>query len=165
MQNEQRALTPQEQRLIDLKIQREELELEDLSMRVENEKARRASIARAHKTQMESLDDANRQIQAQQSLCKHRKGGKNLEGVLNGHDSNYSIWRHTYPWGDVVGICSRCGKEWCKPSAALKKEDLKLYKEKLKEYQEMLSWPTDNEPSGSQCFLIQHSSNLVEATR
>jgi hypothetical protein len=84
MQNEQRPRrTPVHRGAVGLtsRLQARELELEDLSMRVENEK-RAAPQSRAPTRRRWNLWTMhNRKIQAQQSLCKHRKGGKNLEGV------------------------------------------------------------------------------------
>lgn len=143
-----------------LQVESARLQLEDLRMRVENEKSRRASIQRNHEVQQRSLDDANKEILKQQSVCKHRKGGKNKEGIVKGHDSNFAVIQHTYPWGEVVVMCTRCTKEWRKPkrSENLSAEE---YRERMDAYKEALSWPTDNEPSGTQLFLITKNGREV----
>lgn len=143
-----------EERLAAVRLQSAELELENLTYSVEQQRAKREQIARTHKLQMEQLDDHNRNIIAQQSLCSHKKGGKGLSGILKGNSSHHSTNQHTYPWGEVVVICTRCGKEWAKPKADLKAKDPALYKKFLLEYKEALEFETDNEPSGSQIFQI-----------
>lgn len=133
------------------------LQLENLRYQVENERARRAQILRAHLAQQKALDDANEQIKAQQSVCKHRKGGKNLDGIVNGHDSNYSVIKHMYAWGELGVMCSRCGKEWRQPKPedfGKTKEGKEEFKEAVRVYTEAVNFPTDNEPSGTQLFVI-----------
>jgi hypothetical protein len=143
-----------EERLAAIRLQSAELELENLTYSVEQQRARREQIARTHKLQMEQIDEANRNIVAQQALCSHKKGGKGLAGILKGNSPNHSTNQHTYPWGEVVVICTRCGKEWAKPKVDLKVKDPALYKKQLTEYKEALEFETDNEPSGSQIFTI-----------
>jgi uncharacterized protein len=149
-------MTPSEQdiELKRLQILEKQLQLEDLTMRVENEKARRKAIAQAHEQAMRTLDEANKNIEKDQAFCKHKKGGKNLEGIINGNDPNYSVIKHTYATGEVEVLCSRCGKQWKEPKAALRKTDPEKYKEQMEEYREAINFPTDNEPSGTQLFMI-----------
>lgn len=137
-----------------LELEEKRLRVESLRFTVENERARREQILRAHKMQQESLDQALKAVQAEQAFCKHKKGGKNLEGVLNGNDTNYSVQKHTYPWGELTVICTRCGKEWRKPSEALKASDPKEWRRQNTEYLEAVNFPTDNEPSGTQIFVV-----------
>lgn len=137
-----------------LRLEMTQLELEDLRMRVENEKTRREQIAMAHKRQQQSLEDSNARIQAAREACNHRKGGKNLEGIGKGHDSYFSISKITYPWGETTVMCLRCTKEWRKPPESLKKTDPAAYKKQMDEYKWAMELPTDNEPTGSQIFLI-----------
>lgn len=144
----------QQEELGRLRIMREKLELEHLQMSVENERARRAGIIQAHKVQQASLDDFNAKVKEQQATCKHKKGGKNMEGILNGNDANYSVIQHTYPWGQTDVICTRCGKEWPQPSLTLRKENPKEYKRLFAIWKEAMQLPTDNEPAGSQIFVI-----------
>lgn len=144
-----------------LRILRETLELEHLQMSVENERARRAGIVQAHKVQQASLDDFNAKIKEQQATCKHKKGGKNMEGILNGNDANYSVVQHTYPWGQTDVMCTRCSKEWRQPSLTLRKENPKAYKVQFAAWKEAMQFPTDNEPSGSQIFVITRVSKAA----
>lgn len=137
-----------------LEIEERQLRLESLRETVRLQRIRRDSIMRAHATQQRAIEQVNADIVAQQELCKHHKGGKNLDGIMNGHDANYSVVQHTYAHGAREVICTRCGKEWKEPPAALKQSDTAEYKRLLKEWKEALAFPTDNEPSGTQLFII-----------
>ncbi|HVO91791.1 MAG TPA: hypothetical protein VMT22_03070 [Terriglobales bacterium] len=137
-----------------IELEMAQLSLEDLKYRVEKERARRHQLALAHKAQQDSLDDFNEKVKQQQAYCKHRKGGKNLEGILKGHDSNYSVIQNTYPWGETVVMCTRCCKEW--------REGVPFANPPIPRtpgFETAIEWPTDNEPSGTQLFLIQKNPN------
>lgn len=129
-------------------------EIEDIQARVAERKQKRNEILAAHKSQQAAIDQFNRDVEAEQIICRHRKGGKNLPGILNGRDSDHSIIVNTYPWGETRVMCTRCTKEWKRPAAKLLKTDPKLYRRLMAEYQEALRFPTDNEPSGSQLFTF-----------
>lgn len=146
-----------------LEVMEKQLHVEDLQMRVENEKARRVQIARNHEAQQQSLEDYNRQVVREQEVCKHRKGGQDLEGILNGTDNFYSVVKNTYPWGELGVICTRCNKEWRKPSEELSKTNPELYAQQLAEYRAAINFPTDNQPSGTQIFLITKEPAPVNA--
>lgn len=143
--------------LMRLRIAKERLELEHLMMTVENERARRDGIIRAHKQQQELLLEAQRQDRARQERCYHKKGGKNREGLDHGNDNNYSVWKHMYPWGEVGVLCSRCGKDWRKPSAELRATDPKAFAKQMAEYIEAINYPTDNEDSGTALFSFERT--------
>jgi hypothetical protein len=149
-----RGMSPNQQKLEELRLQREVLELEDLNNRVQAERDRRAAIIHAHKQQQESLDSSNREKANIQANCSHKGGGMDIEGFWNGDDPSYCIIRHTYPAGDVGVICTRCNKEWWKPSEELRKANPKLAKEMEAEFKMVMKWPTKNTPSGTQLFLI-----------
>jgi hypothetical protein len=140
-----------EEKLQYTELEFKKLQLEDLRTRVEGEKQRRAEIVRVHMAQQRSIDDANRQIMAEQEFCKHRKGGKNLQGILNGNDSDYSVISHRYPWGQGVVICTRCGKTVTEPND----RKSKTFKTDMALYREWASFPTDNEPSGTTLFKFE----------
>lgn len=148
-----------------IQLQHAVLELEDLTNRVQNERERRAAIVRAHKATQESIDQADRDKAREQGTCRHKKGGKNMEGILNGNDANYSVIKHTYPWGVTAVHCTRCGKEWWPAPAAMKKANPAAYKQQQREYVEALNLPTDNEPSGSLMFSISYESPEMAAAR
>lgn len=148
---EPKKLSSVEEELQYTELEFKKLQLEDLRSRVEKEKERRAEIVRVHMAQQRSIDDANRQIQSEQEFCKHRKGGKNLQGILNGNDSDYSVINHTYPWGQGVVICTRCGKTVHEPMD----RKSKTFKEEMKLYKEWANFPTDNEPSGTTLFKFE----------
>lgn len=146
-------------------VLRQALDIEDMQERIAERKRKRQEIIEAHKSQQEAIDKFNQDILSQQAICRHRKGGKNLPGILNGRDSDMSVIIHTYAWGEVMVMCTRCCKEWRKPPVALSKKDPKLYRRQMAEYHEALRFPTDNEPSGSVLFAFQQEppSALVEA--
>ena len=132
-----------------LRLKKEALELEDLEMRVENERSRRDFLKMSRQKQQETLAKAARDKEISQGRCKHKKGGKNLQGIEKGTDSDYSVIVHTYPWGETVVMCTRCHKEWRHP-----KKGEKNYEQKLEEYKRALEFQTDNEPSGNRIFVI-----------
>lgn len=144
--------------LEELELEETRLRVEDLRNRVETERARRNQIIRNHKQQQEAIEQKMRQIMAEQKICKHKKGGKNLEGVLNGSDSQYSVINHTYPWGEQSVTCTRCGKDWREPAKELKATNPAAYKQAYQEWIEALNFPTDNEPSGTRLFVITNNA-------
>lgn len=158
--------TGDDKKLAELELEERMLRLEDLRNRVTADRERRANIQLAHERQARSLEDYNQQVKKQQDVCKHRKGGKGLEGILNGHDSNYSVAKHQYPWGEFGVMCLRCGKEWRKPKDELKKENPAAYKAAMSDYKEALNFPTDNEGSGTQLFMVERvgKKSAAEAT-
>lgn len=88
-----------------------------------------------------------------QSLCKHKKGGKDNK-FARGTASEYSINMNTYPTGQRVIFCTRCGKEVPEPPRKLKKENPALYKEMRAEWDKWQEYTTDNSPSGGKIFEI-----------
>jgi hypothetical protein len=115
-------------------------------------KVRQASVERSLRAEMqrETYKQAN---------CRHRKGGKGVEMMYQGNDSNFAVIKHIYPTGPMHVYCQRCGKEWKPPDAKLNRkgasiEDRREYARLYKEYQEAINFPTDNETSGSQLFMV-----------
>jgi hypothetical protein len=132
-----------------LRLKKEALEYEDLEMRVENERSRRDYLKVSRAKQQETLAKAARDKEVSQSRCRHKKGGKNLQGIESGTDSDYSVMVHTYPWGETVVMCTRCHKEWRHP-----KKGEANYGQKLEAFKRALEFQTDNEPSGNRIFVI-----------
>lgn len=103
------------------------------------------------------------------SRCVHRKGGKGVESMYRGNDSNYAVIKHQLPTGPIIVICQRCPKVWSAPDPALiskgaTAEQRRQYARELKEYTEALNFPTDNEMSGSQLFVVtNHDAGYQEA--
>jgi hypothetical protein len=141
-----------------LELEMRKLELENLRFTVEQQR----SIMLQRKMHRERIAEVISQENAQNALyqanCKHRKGGKNKAGFLNGSDNYYSVIHHTYPEGRLVVMCTRCQSQWEKPPQELRKEDPAAYKQQMADFQTALNWPTDNEPSGTQLFLIQRTA-------
>jgi len=137
-----------------IELEMKRLQITHLRFEVEKESQRRADIARTQAQQQQSLKESQEALEARQAICPHKKGGKNIEGINHGTAQEYAVFTHTYADGRVVPMCTRCGKEWHKPPVELRRSDPPEYKRLLKEYVESLKFPTDNEPSGTQLFMI-----------
>jgi len=144
-----------DQELEAMEVEMKRLQLIHLRHTVEKETQQRADIARIHRSQQLTLEQAREAEQYRQSLCPHKKGGKNSDGINHGTAMEYSVFTHTYATGEVVPMCTRCMKEWRKPEDSLKRSDPRAYKAQMKEYIEALKFPTDNEPSGTQLFMVE----------
>jgi hypothetical protein len=141
-----------------LEQEREELELELLREQVSTMKSKRQQRIEERQRMAETFAANERNEAARRAVCRHRKGGKNKEGFLNGSDNFYSVIHHTYPTGQLVVMCTRCQNEWKKPPLELRKSDPKEYRRLMEEYQTALNWPTDNEPSGTQIFMLDRTA-------
>lgn len=136
-----------------VRLEKEELELEDLRERVMARREQKERNLRERERQFEEFNRSQWIIKNRQARCKHRKGGLNNK-FADGNSQNYSVITNTYPTGQVVISCTRCGKEVPRPDAALKKTDPKLYAEKWAEWQEWSRFPTDNTPSGTKTHEV-----------
>ena len=150
--------------MADMDRQKMRDELEQLQL----EEARVVAIARknrrdsrqARMKQIElSLEQTRRSQEAEQAVCKHKKGGKGRENMLNGNDNNYAVITHTLSHGPTIVLCQRCGRIWEPPNPALMRkgasaDERKEYKRLFEEYQWARNLPTDNVPSGTQIFVI-----------
>lgn len=162
---QERVLSEYEQ--VELEFKREQI----AEMRAKREE--RENVREKRRMERERLvrDIKENEVQRlrRQARCKHRKGGKNNN--FAGGDANYrSIVRNIYPCGCEQISCTRCGSDvWkplkraCKghpqtPSLELKKDQPKVYAEALAKWKEWSEYPTDNEPSGSQVFLIESAA-------
>ena len=137
----------------------ENLQLEETRERVHQIRSKRSSRIRRMESRERSLDDQRRREKFMQDNCLHKKGGKGVEGRFKGNDANYAVVKHTLSHGPTIVICQRCFKIWEAPNTALntKKasvEERKEYKRLYEEYTTALNYPTDNEPSGTQLFVI-----------
>jgi hypothetical protein len=144
---------------VDLELKLVTLELNKESL----QKLQDAKTSRLAKMRKQAMDMAEneRQKTMREANCKHRKGGRNKEGLDKGNDSDYAVIQNTYPTGQVQIMCQRCGATWDNPPIELKALDPDLYNLKLRAYRRALEWPTDNEPSGTQIFLITKTADLV----
>lgn len=144
--------TVQEQ-LEQVRLEREELELEDLRDRVTQRREQKERLQRERERAVMEFKKNEAIILNRQARCRHRKGGKDNK-FADGNSQNYSIITNTYPTGRVVISCTRCWKEVERPDPKLKKEDLKLYTERMALWQEWSRFPTDNTPSGTKTHEI-----------
>lgn len=138
------------------------LQLEQLRDTVTQIRRRRQSRLNRLAALRQAAESQERQTQADQALCHHRKGGRGPNWRLNGNDPNYAIVQHTYSHGPTVVCCLRCKKEWSAP-AALKRgasvEERAASRKQLDEYRWAMALPTDNEPSGTRLFdFIQEAA-------
>jgi hypothetical protein len=151
----------------------EAMELEERKLRLELMKDQVATLQAAKDKRRINLlnqkqsDDFNRAKTArEQAACSHRKGGKGIEQIFKGGDSEYSVIKHTEPWGETYVKCQRCGKEARDPFYMLrklnpakvseaKKKDAREYNRIMAEYKQWMDFPTDNSPSGGTVFQIQ----------
>jgi hypothetical protein len=137
----------------------EQLQLEETRERVQQIRQKRVSRQRRVDSRERSLADQRVRAKLMQARCVHRKGGKGLEGRFVGSDQNYAVVKHTLAHGPTIVICQRCFKLWEPPDPALNSrkastEERKLYRQQYEEYAQALNLPTDNEPSGTQLFII-----------
>lgn len=141
---------------IELQMKRVQLELqtEQLAQLLQAKESRREKLA----AQCRDIAENERQRVVREANCKHKKGGRNKAGLDRGTDSNYAVIQHTMPVGEVIVICQRCGAIWGNPPIALKRSDPEAYQIAARNYRRALEWPTDNEPSGTQLFLIQRTA-------
>ncbi len=148
-----------EARELDLELKR--LTVEDLRVRLASDAAMREDRRRIAEQRERSAESERRTQRQRQTVCPHRKGGKDLEGLERGNDANASVLKHTYPTGAVHVLCTRCLKDWgpacCGKPKKVRGTDRcqtcgKAYREQTPGYREALAMATDNEPSGAGVF-------------
>jgi hypothetical protein len=137
----------------------EQLQLEETRDRVEATRAHRAAVAARATRRNQDILDNRKMTEAQQANCWHKKGGKGVANLAHGNDHNYAVVKHTLSHGPMIVVCQRCSKVWEPPDTRLNArkaspEDKALYKKLWDEYQWAVNLPTDNEPSGTQLFVI-----------
>jgi len=137
----------------------EQLQLEETRDRVQlMRQTREAGLRRVEARDRDLSDNAARQ-KAIHDACWHKKGGKGVQMLHQGNDHNYAVVKHTLSHGPLIVLCQRCSRIWEPPPLHLNarsasKEDKALYRKLYDEYQWALNLPTDNEPSGTQLFVI-----------
>lgn len=135
----------------------EALQLEETRERVLAARATREQKAANQRHMVQLVLRNKAQEKATQADCWHKKGGKGLAGLNRGDDTKYAVVKHQLPHGPVIVICQRCNRLWDKPKPLPKgysQEEKKQYMLDLAEYNKALNFPTDNEMSGNQIFLI-----------
>lgn len=145
--------------------QLQKLQLEELL------EAARAKVARKEEQQMrqaeitESIKTFERNQAQIQASCRHRKGGKGVENIYNGSDSNYAIVKHTFANGTRCVICIRCRKyvqEPDTPNKRMTKEQREEWDKQRREFEQWWALPTDNEESGTRLFVITKNEELPQ---
>ncbi len=162
----------------DVEVEFKRLQILEMQERLAERNDKRERLTAQRANQVRDLGNAQRERLRIQSVCKHRKGGKDNR-FARGTAPEYSIILNTYPTGLMCFVCTRCGKEVWKPMPALKKRslnsyeaavvvymgerlgitietpDLKLYEAMYAEWKQWADYTTDNSPSGSKIFEIQ----------
>jgi hypothetical protein len=135
----------------------EQLQLEEARERVIRIRGDRASRKRRLESNEMSLRREAAVEEAQKQNCWHKKGGKS-DNLAHGNDANYSVVKHVLSHGGTIVICQRCSATWRPPEPISRKnatpEERLAYKTAWDEYQWALNLPTDNEPSGTQIFMV-----------
>jgi hypothetical protein len=138
----------------ELAIQLKQIELEEAKFRLEEYKIRSAERQR-------KLDDNTRRAkqiatdeqmtreryESMQRYCKHRKGGKDFQGFLNGSSNEYAVIHHLGSLGEEGVYCQRCPAKWV-PGDTAQSHPTGI------SYEEAVRWPTDNSTSSSVTFTI-----------
>ena len=151
-----------------LEIEAKKLELLDIRDRVDDRQMKRDNKDQRLRANGQVIDNNQRQREAAQTQCNHKKGGNGLQGYMRGQgdDPQYSIFSHQFLNGDVWVRCLRCGKWWKPPVESsfyfdsrgreVAVQDGKFNKEKFDqawvEYRQALAFPTRNTQSGSYQF-------------
>lgn len=150
------AEVDQQHSQVDLEMKKLQLELmqEQVQTMNQQKETRRMKLAK----QQRELEANARIKDAREAGCKHKKGGRNKEGLDKGNASDYSVIHNIYPWGAEQVMCQRCGATWDEPAIELRETDPEKYFELLHLYRIAMDWPTDNETSGTQLFLITRNA-------
>lgn len=143
----------------------EQLQIEELkASALERQQTRRERANRAAMTTQALASNEARQKDIQ-SRCYHKKGGKGVQMLFQGNDSDYALVKHTLSHGPMIVICSRCARVWEKPARLPKTataEEKTAYRIQLEEFQWAINAPTDNEPSGTNLFeIVRYDENAA----
>jgi hypothetical protein len=144
----------------------EQLQLEETKERITQMRDRKESNRRRMLARDVDINNARARQKAQQAGCWHKKGGKGVEMLSHGNDSNYAVVKHQLCHGPIIIVCQRCSKivEPPDPALNLKKstpEQKAEYRRLYQEYQWWLNLPTDNEMSGTQLFVIHRDEDAA----
>jgi hypothetical protein len=157
-----------------LEIEERRLRLELMKEQVAAMQSRKDQQARNRRDQAKTEEFNRRKVANEQAACSHKKGGIGIEGVFKGGAAEYSVVKHTEPWGETYVKCQRCGKEARDPFfmmrkrnpervGAYRKANKREYEKTMREYTEWMNLPTDNSPSGGTIFGIQRDVDYEAA--
>jgi hypothetical protein len=141
----------------------EQLQLEELRDRVQQSRNRRAGQQRRRESIRAGIRRQNETQAAKKANCWHKKGGKGVEQLARGNDSNYAVVKHILPTGELIIVCQRCEGEWHPPDTRLNrrtatKEEKAEYRRLWEEYMWAVNLPTDNTTSGTQLFVVNDAA-------
>jgi len=150
----------------------EEAQLKVQTLKIDNEtkkmnEASRLDVARGNGV---ILEDAARVNKGKSSICTHRKGGTDLNGLDgNGDSSEYAVWKVQWFDNTTWIRCLRCGKTW-KPVRleqftnavdfrgnkvyAAAAEAKEAFEEARREYREACAFSTKNQTGGTASVTV-----------
>lgn len=137
----------------EIELRWKQLQIEEMEERIAQRTEQKKRAADDRKRQWEDFQKNARVMLRRQEICKHRKGGRDNR-FWDGNGANYSIITNTFPTGEKIMLCTRCGKEVKQPDRKLKKSDPEVYAAMLAEWQLWSSYPTDNTASGSKIYEV-----------
>ena len=150
---------------LSLAEQLQKLQLEEL-LEAAQSRAARKEAGRLRQSEInESIKLFEKNQALIQSACRHRKGGKGVDNIYNGSDSNYAIIKHTFASGRRCVVCIRCRKyveEPDPPTPKMTKEQRNEWAKRRAEFEQWWALPTDNEESGTRLFLITKAEELPQ---
>jgi|ERR1017187_5884516 hypothetical protein len=75
-----------------------------------------ADAERVTKIRVESIKRQKEEEGRRQNACRHKTGGKNKQGFINGDGAKgYCVASHVLPTKEVYYMCTRCQREWHHP--------------------------------------------------
>ncbi len=142
-----------ENRLLRLKLAREEADLQDIQERLQERELKRVQIKEKARNNGQTLNLNMLDKARKQNQCNHRKGGNGMEGYTNGQGASlqYAVVKHRFLNGDTWIRCQRCAKTW-KPPAKSQHTSQESYDLAWQAYRNALEYPTQNITSSSYEF-------------
>lgn len=145
--NEELNALMMEEKRLDLEIKRDT---------VSKIKSQRQSALDQARAKMIATKQFLAQREASQRACNHRKGGQGAEGLIRGQGTSamYSVIKHRLPNNRLWVLCTRCFKEWHPAHIDIDNGVVVNYAA-TPGWEEAVSFPSDNTPSGSSSFLFE----------
>jgi hypothetical protein len=146
-----------------IREQLEKLQLEEALEAAEKRANHKLERSMRQKEIAESIQAYNEEQKRIQASCRHRKGGKGVEQLYMGSDSNYAIIKHTFASGKRCVVCMRCRKYVEEPAplaARATKAEREEWMQKRTEFEQWWNLPTDNEESGTRLFILSKGEEI-----
>ena len=144
-----------------LEVLERQANVQDLQERLAERELKRDLKRQRSKTNGETLKQLQRNDEAAQKRCNHRKGGNGAQGVVGGQgdDSQYAVIKHTFANGDMWVRCLRCGKTW-KPAVRSNYDSDAAYLKVVAEYETAVNFQTRNVPSAAVQFRFSDNGEF-----